>query len=287
MPSRGDMFGVAPETLLPLRPRFRQGVCRVSFIAHRAAKHYMRQHLTILGAKPAASKGTPDRLRWFAAVVPGATVPFLASLLYFRLLSDSAWVQSVYLAAKVYIVVWPPFALAVLLGSRRLLPRPRLSCDLRALPLGVISGLAIAAAMVIATHTPLGSLLDTAAPTVRDKIAAFGIARHYWVYAVAFSFIHAGIEEYYWRWFLFGVLRQRLPGGAAHVVAAGAFAAHHVVVASTFFGLGAGLVLGAGVAVGGLLWSLMLARQGTLAGAWVSHVLVDLALAWIGYQMLV
>jgi hypothetical protein len=115
---------------------------------------------------PAPSKGTPDRLRWLAAVVPGAIVPFLASLLYFRLLSESTWVQGVYLAA-------------------------------------------------------------------------------------------------------------------------GAFAAHHVVVASTFFGLAAGLLLGGSVAVGGLLWSLMLARQGTLAGAWVSHVLVDLGLAWIGYRLLV
>lgn len=233
-----------------------------------------------------ASKGTPDGLWWLAAVLPAAVIPFLASLLYFQLLAGTDWVRSVYLSAKVFTVFWPVLALGLLLRRRPLLPVPEGRRDLAAVPLGLLTGGVIVGGMLLLLQTPLSAWLDVATPAVREKVAAFGIGSWYWGYAVGFSVIHAGIEEYYWRWFLFGTLRLRLSAGWAHVAAAGAFAAHHVVVAGTFFGLWMGVLLGACVAVGGLLWSVMLARQNTLAGAWVSHILVDLGLAYLGYGML-
>lgn len=232
------------------------------------------------------SKGIPDGLFWLAAVVPAACVPVLASLLYFQWLSDAVWVQFVYLTAKGFTVVWPVVALGLLLGVRPLLPEPLWRRDLRALPMGLLTGLTIVGALFALLATPLAGLLETAAPVVREKIATFGIGAHYWSFAVGFSVIHAGIEEYYWRWFLFGTLRRRLPAVPAHGLAAIAFAAHHVVVGATFFGPSLGGLLGACVAVGGLIWSVMLARQGTLAGAWLSHIVVDLGLAYVGYRML-
>ena len=72
----------------------------------------------------------------------------------------------------------------------------------------------------------------------------------------------------------------------AHLLAAAAFAAHHVVVISQYFGWGWGLALGAFVGVGGALWSWMYQRQGTLAGVWLSHLIVDLFVMWIGYGLI-
>lgn len=233
-----------------------------------------------------ASKGTTDGLCWYAAVLPAVVVPPLAALGYFQLLSDAAWVQAVYLATKGFTVLWPVLALGLLLRRPALLPMPQGRRDLRALPLGAVTGLLIVAALMLVLLTPLAGLLETAAPVVREKVATFGIASHYWAYAVGFSVVHAGIEEYYWRWFLFGTLRERLHPAAAHAAAAAAFAAHHVVVAATFFGLLPGLALAGCVALGGLIWSQMLARQGTLAGAWVSHILVDMGLAYVAYGIL-
>lgn len=234
-----------------------------------------------------ASKGMSDGLRWSAAVLPAAVVPLLGALLYFQLLSGTAWVQVMYLGTKVFTVVWPALALALIIGVRPWLPKPAWRRGLRAVPLGLLTGGAIVMAMVLVLQTPLAAgWLEVATPAVREKVAAFGIGGHFWVYAVAFSVVHAGIEEYYWRWFLYGTLRLRLPPPWAHALAALAFAAHHVVVAGTFFGPAMGVLLGLCVAVGGLLWSVMLARQGTLAGAWSSHILVDLGLAYVGYGML-
>ena len=40
------------------------------------------------------------------------------------------------------------------------------------------------------------------------------------------------------------------------------------------------------VAVGGLIWTLMYESQGTVAGCWLSHCVVDVFLMVIGYQLI-
>ena len=42
------------------------------------------------------------------------------------------------------------------------------------------------------------------------------------------------LEEYYWRWFLFGGLRRSMPVAAAVVLSSLAFTAHHVILLATF-----------------------------------------------------
>jgi len=44
--------------------------------------------------------------------------------------------------------------------------------------------------------------------------------------------------------------------------------------------------MAAGVAVGGLVWSWQYERQNSIAGAWLSHLLVDAAIMYIGYGLL-
>ncbi|HOK76740.1 MAG TPA: CPBP family glutamic-type intramembrane protease, partial [Verrucomicrobiota bacterium] len=85
---------------------------------------------------------------------------------------------------------------------------------------------------------------------------------------------------------VYGRLRVLVPGKAAHLVAGAAFALHHIVVTSVYFGLGWGMVFGISTMIGGIVWSLLYARQGTLAGAWLSHALVDTSLMWCGYRLL-
>ena len=69
-------------------------------------------------------------------------------------------------------------------------------------------------------------------------------------------------------------------------IASLAFASHHLVVLSEYFPPGWTALLGACVAVGGGVWCLMYERQRTLTGAWISHVVVDLAILWVGYRLL-
>jgi membrane protease YdiL (CAAX protease family) len=103
------------------------------------------------------------------------------------------------------------------------------------------------------------------------------------------SVMHSLLEEYYWRWFVFGWLKQYIPLAWAIVLSSLAFMAHHVVILYVylpghFWTLAMPFSLG--VAVGGGVWAWMYHRSGSLAGPWVSHVLVDAAILLIGYDML-
>jgi membrane protease YdiL (CAAX protease family) len=102
-----------------------------------------------------------------------------------------------------------------------------------------------------------------------------------------YSLVHSGLEEYYWRWFVFGQLSRRVPLAAAIAISSLGFMAHHVLVLSQFFhGYGAATwFFSLCVAVGGAVWAWLYQRSGSLYGPWVSHMIIDAGLMVIGYQL--
>jgi uncharacterized protein len=108
--------------------------------------------------------------------------------------------------------------------------------------------------------------------------------------AAFLSVLHSFLEEYYWRWFVFGGLRRYLPDIVAVVMSSLAFMAHHVIILyvylpGQFWTLAAPFSLG--VAGGGIVWAWLYARTGSLYAPWISHLLVDAALMVVGYEMVV
>jgi membrane protease YdiL (CAAX protease family) len=106
--------------------------------------------------------------------------------------------------------------------------------------------------------------------------------------AVFLSSLHAFLEEYYWRWFVFGGLRRFMPVTAAIVVSSLGFTAHHVILLASFFGA---LTLSAiffslCVAVGGAAWATIYHRSGSLLGPWISHALIDAGIFVVGFDLL-
>lgn len=223
------------------------------------------------------------RLWW--ALGPALVVPLFGALCYFLWFPDSGFAWPLYSATKAFTLLWPLLAWRLLLGRRLSRPGPP-GQALRALPLGVVSGLLLVGLLWLALQTPLAEVATAGVPAMRARVESFGLQHHYWLFALGLSLLHSALEEYYWRWFVFGRALELMPAAAAHLLAALAFAAHHVVVAGVFFGWGWGLAGGAAVAAAGLLWSVLYRRQGSLFGAWVSHVLVDLGLMAVGYRLL-
>jgi membrane protease YdiL (CAAX protease family) len=100
--------------------------------------------------------------------------------------------------------------------------------------------------------------------------------------------IHALLEEYYWRWFVFGRLRRVLPVAAAIAVSSVGFMAHHVVVLDAFLPghfLTAAVPFALCVGVGGAAWAWLYERTGSIASVWLSHLLVDAAIMLVGYDL--
>ena len=125
---------------------------------------------------------------------------------------------------------------------------------------------------------------------VKSKLTGFGITTlaAYSLLAVFYSLIHSLLEEYYWRWFVFGRLRKLRPLGAAVAISSVGFALHHVLVLEKYFGWysPATWLFSAGVAVGGVVWAIVYQRSKSLLGPWLSHLLVDAAIFAIGYDLL-
>lgn len=223
------------------------------------------------------------------AVVFGLVFPTLVTWLYFVLLADRTprIQQVVFLFGKgiqfAFPVVW---VLAVQRGSLRWKPH-----GMKGLAESLGFGLFVFVAMLLLYHgwlKPAG-YLDSAAGEVRQKVQAFGAdsPAGYFALGAFYALGHSFLEEYYWRWFVFGQLRRLVALRPAIVVSSVGFMAHHVLVLGTFFqwSLLPTALFSLAVAVGGAVWAWIYHRSDSLYGPWLSHLLVDAAIFTIGYHL--
>ncbi len=104
---------------------------------------------------------------------------------------------------------------------------------------------------------------------------------------IGYAVVHSLLEEYYWRWFVFARLRSFLPLKTAAVVSSAGFMAHHVIIVGVYFGYFAPAtwLLALCVGVGGLVWAWLYELTRSLAGPWLSHLMIDAAIFAIGYDL--
>ncbi|MGJ8726009.1 MAG: CPBP family intramembrane glutamic endopeptidase [Roseibacillus sp.] len=215
-------------------------------------------------------------------LLPALLVPLLGSLFYFVWLPGNAFAQLTYGATKVFTLVYP----LCFVGWKDLFTeRPVVSWK-KVMGWGMGSGLLICGAGVLLMVSPVGEMIRAGAGPIQEKGELLGFTEHFLLFAVFISLFHSALEEYYWRGFVFGKLRGRVGEMASHVLAALAFAAHHLVVTWQFFDPPLAIFLAFCVAVGGFLWTLLYQKQGTLLGCWLSHLCVDVLLMVVGYQLI-
>lgn len=202
---------------------------------------------------------------------------------------DHPLARFLYVAGKGVQVVFP--LVFVWLVERR---RPRVAAPTTAgLGLGVLFGLLVSAGMFLLYFGLLrGTAVFGDSPEkIRDFLARYGSATTggFLVFALFISVPHSLFEEYYWRWFVFGGLRRHVPVAAAVAISGLAFMAHHVVILG-FYLPGrfwtAAVPFSLCTAAGGMVWAWLYQRTDSLYGPWVSHLLVDLAIMVVGWDLL-
>jgi membrane protease YdiL (CAAX protease family) len=196
-----------------------------------------------------------------------------------------------YSATKVVQFSFPVVWIWLVSRKRAAGGTPALPVRGRGVFLAIVSGLAILG-LVVGLWRPIvaaSPAFERAPAAVAGKVESFGIdsGLKFLLLAAFYSVIHSFLEEYYWRWFVFGRMRRRLPFATAMVVSSLAFTAHHVLVVGYFLGSFGLLTLCVSLVVtaAGLLWAWLYERTGHLAGPWISHALADAALMWVGYLM--
>jgi len=247
-----------------------------------------------------AGKGGVGSLRFEAALLLLAVVlPTAVAWLYFVLFAGQDAVRWIYSLGKVFQFALPLVWWLSLRAQQQPAASPTevrirdsTAAERRA---GVFLGVAIGLVVTLATLALYyGALrhsiyLEAAAPQIQGKLLDMGVRTPaaYLMLAVFLSAIHSLLEEYYWRWFVFRRLQTFTSWPTALALSSGAFTAHHVVVLAVYFGSHweATLFFSLAVAVGGGLWAWLYRRSGSLAGPWISHMLVDAAIMFVGYDL--
>jgi membrane protease YdiL (CAAX protease family) len=225
-----------------------------------------------------------------AAVLLALVLPTLLTLVYFVWLAEGVtWLKwTVYGGGKIVQFAFPLVWVLAVRRRRLGLRWP----GWRGLPESIAFAALVVAAMLLLYHgwlDPAGHM-DASKQAIGDVLDRFEVhtAARYLAMGAFVSVLNSLLEEYYWRWFVFGELRRWVPLWAAVLVSGLGFMAHHVLLLGRYFGgLTAETVLfSLAVAAGGAVWAWIYHRSGSLLGPWLSHMLVDTGIFLVGYQML-
>jgi uncharacterized protein len=243
--------------------------------------------------------------REWLALIFAMTFPTAVALGYFLLLSTpaaeggstsapppakgNAAMQAAYTGGKVVQFAFP-VAYLMMIGVGVRPRRPNFA----GLAWGVGFGLLTAALILGVYFSSVSQLFLTPSTRemVRQKVAEMtgGVTPlRYLALAVFLSVAHSLLEEYYWRWFVFGRLRTLVPVAVATMLSSLAFMGHHVIVLNVYLPgrfWTATLPLSLGIAVGGAAWCWIFHRTGSIYSPWLSHLIVDAAIMTMGYDLL-
>ncbi len=220
--------------------------------------------------------------------------PFVLTLVYFVVLAHAApgLQKGAFGVGKAIQFLLPIVWIALILREPWFIRRFRASGVVEGIGFGTIVFLAILGLYHVILKHPGADLApdSKAVQTILDKVGAFGIgsSAFFIAFGAFYSLIHSGLEEYYWRWFVFRRLRPMLGPGTAIAVSSFGFALHHLLLLGTYFGYDNPLAwLGTlGVAVGGAYWAWNYHRFDSIWPAWISHGIIDAAIFAVGFYVL-
>lgn len=192
--------------------------------------------------------------------------------------------KGVYAAMKVWILILP---LAWLILVERAWVWPTWSW--RGLGAGAVWGAAIAAAILLAFMVFGESLIDSGKVRAVAAQTGLGDPRVFIPFFLYLCLVNSLLEEYVWRWFVYGRCRDLLagmPGWAAVVVSSLLFTVHHAVALALQMSWQPALLGSIGVLVGGMVWAGLYQRYGSIWPAWISHILADVAVAVAAWRLI-
>jgi hypothetical protein len=188
----------------------------------------------------------------------------------------------VFVAAKLWLLLFPAcWYLAVERG------RPSWSPPKRGgLWTGAAVGAAMGAVVLVAFWAILRGHVDPL--HVRQAAVAMDLASPaaFIAGAASWTIVNSLVEEYVWRWFVFRQLEALLPGAAPVVGSAALFTVHHTVAMAAYLSPGHVVLGSLAVLVAGACWSFLYLRYDSIWPGWISHVVADIAVFVIGWQLL-
>ena len=118
-----------------------------------------------------------------------------------------------------------------------------------------------------------------------DKILGQINRQHFVIVGAYFIFINALIEEYFWRWFIYSRCEELVKSKLAVWLTALFFTLHHTIGLAVFTNWQITLIGSLAVFIAGIVWSEYYRRYRSLWSNYFSHVIADLALHIVAWQV--
>ena len=191
--------------------------------------------------------------------------------------------NSIFTAMKVWGVIFP-LAWTVKYNSQALrLPKFIWQKIGVGLSLGILMF-----SIIISAYFLIGQqIIDLTA--IRAKATEVGITSPllYLAGCVYWSFINSLIEECTWRGFVVSRCKVLFPEAIAIILAALFFTTHHSIALYGYTHSWSIVLLGSsGVFIAGIVWAGVYDHYQSIVPGYISHILADLAIAFVGYQLL-
>ncbi len=193
---------------------------------------------------------------------------------------------SIYLLCKLVLYGVPTYFLMRTFDRESFLRGVRNGIQKGPLVYGTLSGILISVCILILWFVFLSGAIDFSPLLNRMEESGMNQMWKYLAFAIWLSLGNSLLEEFAFRWFVDG--RLRLLGFSyiwVLLISAGIFTVHHVLVLLAFFDTGPAMVFSMGIFIGGLLWSWMHLKWGTLIPGWISHALIDIAVLAVGFDI--
>ena len=211
--------------------------------------------------------------------VPASSIGVTMALL----IAPGAIGNGIFTAAKIWIVILP--LLWTWKTNSAVLQFPRF--NRQQVKVGIGLGLLMFVAIIVAYWWLGRQWIDLAA--IKSKASEVGI-NSLNLYLAGFfywSFINSFIEECIWRGFVYSQCAILMNSMVAVIVSAIFFTLHHSIALYGYTHNWSVVFLGSlGVFLAGTIWSFCYRIYGSVVPGYISHILADLAIGFVGWQLL-
>jgi|GEM_PF-4299664 len=150
----------------------------------------------------------------------------------------------------------------------------------------IVSGLALCAAIFFLTQV-LIEFIRPEAESIYRTLSVLGLTENFLLYSAGIIVLNSLVEEFFWRYSIYGGLKSFFSMPVAAVVSSIGFAGSHMLY---FIGLFDSLMiitfLTAASFVFGCFWVWLYEKTRSIPHVWINHMLVNLPLFYVEYLII-
>jgi membrane protease YdiL (CAAX protease family) len=226
-----------------------------------------------------------DSLIILSLMILSMIIPAAVTILNVYIMNDKTNIQIMYFGLKLYFIFWPLFVVAAIEKKEALLSVLFSKNQRKSIKAGLVRGTFLFFFIIgFIKISPLNSYIIDHSGFIKRRLIETGFINHFLIYGLILSVVHSLIEEYYWRWFVYGRLKRFFQNSNASFLSGLAYSAHHIVVLNIYFSFWGVVFFGILVFLAGIYWNYTYQKHESIFASWIQHLFVDLAIIYIGYH---